>query len=397
MDEGASPTTTGLQKLTSTLARFISRFSSRFGSRPLEEKLTHTACFVIVLLLFPYFARTYISLFVGVTYAAIVVPTLISANSRYPPTPLKHLITPLLEFSPTTMTSLLSQLSSPLLRIERTLLSLPNLCTLLSQLSFFSLSDHLLLSEHRISSLYTLIFYNVLTYCVSYVTELATKESWDMYVTVSDTNSLKHLSMTATKLVLEWTKAITFLITVVFLVLVVTLERALDKYFPTKLYLGVTFLYYIATEKFFVSLIPRLLSRLDLTPIHGLEDVYSPLILRTLTLTLSSLSCIASLFNIPYSLPLFTFLNLFIPYRHLNATLVPALRAELSILRPYRLASQKELEEWNDICPICLSTLTLARTRVTPCFHLFHGECLRRYLKVVRNETCPMCKKALTV
>lgn len=53
------------------------------------------ACLVTVLLLCPLLAKTYSALFIGVTYAAIVLPALISANYTYPPTPLQHLITPL--------------------------------------------------------------------------------------------------------------------------------------------------------------------------------------------------------------------------------------------------------------------------------------------------------------
>ncbi|KAI5741767.1 hypothetical protein M8J76_016859 [Diaphorina citri] len=336
-------------------------FSSRFKSKPLEEKIIHTACFVIVLLLFPFFAKSYSSLFIM-----------------------------------TSLHSLALNLYSPLIKIERTLFSLPNMFTLLCQLTFFSQCDRVLLTEHKISSLYTLIFYNVLTYCVSYIMELITKESWCMYVTVSDTCSLKHLSMTVTKLVLEWTKAITFLITFVFLLLAFTLEQALDKYFPTKLYLGVTFLHYIATEKFFVSQFPRLLASLDLASVDGLEEYYAPIILKLFTLCLSTLSCLASLLCKLYTcIPLCAYLNIFLVYKQIDIVHLPALRNELNLLKPYRYATQQELTDWNDICPICLNTLTLPRTRITPCFHLFHADCLRKYLKLLRNNTCPMCKKML--
>lgn len=290
------------------------------------------------------------------------------------------------------MTSLLS----PLLHIERSLLSLPNLFCLLCQLSFFSLCDHLLLNEHKISSLYTLIFYNVITYCLSYVTELIHKD-WNMYVTVSETSNLKHLSLTVTKVVLEWAKAITFLITVVFLLLVFTLEQALTKYFPTKLYLTVTFLHYASSEKFFVTHFPKVLAWLDLDSLDGLEDYYSPVILKLFAITLSTLVASASLLTGHYAaIPLSIYLNSYLNTRYTQTHLRPPLREQISLLQPYRSASRQELKEWNDICPICLTGMTQPRARVTPCFHLFHGECLRKYLKAkVWSSVCPMCKKLL--
>lgn len=290
----------------------------------------------------------------------------------------------------------MSSLLSPLLHIEQTLLSLPNLFCLLSQLSFFSLCDHLLLKEHKISSLYTLIFYNVITYCLSYVTELIHKD-WNMYVTVSQTSNLKHLSLTATKLVLEWAKAVTFLMTLVFLLLVFTLEQALTKYFPTELYLTVTFLHYASSEKFFVTHFPKFLAWLDLDSLDGLEEYYSPVILKLFTITLSALVTSASFLTGHYAaIPLSSYLNIYLATRYTQMNLLPALREQTSLLKPYRPASQQELKDWNDICPICLTGMSMPRARVTQCFHLFHGECLRKYLRAkVWSSVCPMCKKSL--
>ena len=50
-------------------------------------------------------------------------------------------------------------------------------------------------------------------------------------------------------------------------------------------------------------------------------------------------------------------------------------------------ASAEQLEDAQDVCSICLDDLHSAR--VTPCNHLFHTICLRKWLNV--QNKCPMC------
>ncbi|XP_066935604.1 RING finger protein 145-like [Clytia hemisphaerica] len=50
-------------------------------------------------------------------------------------------------------------------------------------------------------------------------------------------------------------------------------------------------------------------------------------------------------------------------------------------------ASTERLAETRDVCPICLEELKSAR--VTPCNHLFHMFCLKKWLNV--QNKCPMC------
>ena len=109
--------------------------------------------------------------------------------------------------------------------------------------------ERALVPGQRVACLYSLMFYNVAAYCSSYIRELVTKEDWSLTVPVADHSRVKHLAMTATRLVLEWTKAVTFVITIVFMLLVFGLERGLEHYHPTGAYTVVTWLYYMATEK----------------------------------------------------------------------------------------------------------------------------------------------------
>ena len=51
------------------------------------------------------------------------------------------------------------------------------------------------------------------------------------------------------------------------------------------------------------------------------------------------------------------------------------------------VASEEQLTSTEDVCPICLDELKSAR--VTPCNHLFHRFCLKKWLNV--QNKCPMC------
>ncbi|KAH9500092.1 hypothetical protein Btru_076584 [Bulinus truncatus] len=55
------------------------------------------------------------------------------------------------------------------------------------------------------------------------------------------------------------------------------------------------------------------------------------------------------------------------------------------------LATEAQLAQHDDICAICYSDMKSAC--VTPCDHLFHCVCLRKWLYV--KETCPMCHRDL--
>ncbi|KAK1315680.1 E3 ubiquitin ligase BIG BROTHER [Acorus calamus] len=48
-------------------------------------------------------------------------------------------------------------------------------------------------------------------------------------------------------------------------------------------------------------------------------------------------------------------------------------------------------EEEEEVCPVCLKSLVIGEEiKRTPCGHLFHGECIFRWLE--RSRTCPMCR-----
>jgi len=119
----------------------------------------------------------------------------------------------------------------------------------LLQILFFLLCDRVLIKNHRVTALYSVMFYNVIAYCISYLKELIEKEDWSPWVNINKTSNIHHLAMSTTKVVLEWTKAVTFIVTVVFMLLLFGLEQGLNHYHPTAVYTVFTWFYYMATEK----------------------------------------------------------------------------------------------------------------------------------------------------
>eukprot|EP00112_Aurelia_sp_Birch-Aquarium-sp1_P024010 Seg7397.1 transcript_id=Seg7397.1/GoldUCD/mRNA.D3Y31 product="RING finger protein 145" protein_id=Seg7397.1/GoldUCD/D3Y31 len=53
--------------------------------------------------------------------------------------------------------------------------------------------------------------------------------------------------------------------------------------------------------------------------------------------------------------------------------------------------AEQELLDNDDICPICLEELHSAR--ITPCSHIFHKLCLKKWLKI--QNRCPLCQSVI--
>jgi hypothetical protein len=106
-----------------------------------------------------------------------------------------------------------------------------------------------LVINHSVTALYNVMFYNVITYCVTYLKELIEKEDWSPWIHLTKTSNVRHLAMSTTKIVLEWTKAVTFIVTIVFMLLLFGLEQGLQHYQPNIMYAIITWFYYMATEK----------------------------------------------------------------------------------------------------------------------------------------------------
>ncbi|KAF8366097.1 rnf-145 [Pristionchus pacificus] len=59
------------------------------------------------------------------------------------------------------------------------------------------------------------------------------------------------------------------------------------------------------------------------------------------------------------------------------------------------VASDEQIRENADVCAICLQEMTEGQVRVTPCTHLFHSPCLKKWLSV--KQVCPLCYSDMAV
>ncbi|XP_033215937.1 E3 ubiquitin-protein ligase AMFR-like [Belonocnema kinseyi] len=363
-----------------------------------KEKRAQSICLLSAVLLLPFCPRGPLPLLpppAPALYSALVLPVVLSANYRYPVSALKTLVEAARDFVKKGWKPLirfLKRLYGPIDRAENLFLKMKNLSLMMNQIVFFILADKVLVPQEKMTCLYTLMFYNVIAYCVSYIKELIEKEDWSPYVTLTERSQIKHLAMSATKIVLEWTKAVTFVVTITFMLLVFGLEQGLENYKPSTLYTIITWLYYSATEKVFVEMFPGILVFLQLEVLENIENLYAPVILHCFTIMMSSLFTLILLPTAPWRfLLVVSYLNVFLRTKELIRNSGSVLQKERQILNRYRKATSEEIERFDDVCAVCL--FAMSKARVTPCHHLFHADCLRQCLKT--SDKCPMCKREL--
>lgn len=252
----------------------------------------------------------------------------------------------------------------------------------------FTACDRLLVSQGRLTCLYSLMFYNVVTYSVSYIREICTKEDWSPYVNVTRHSRVKHLAMSATKIVLEWTKAVTFIVTITFVLLALGLEQGLEHYKPTALYTIITGTYYLLTERTFLELWPIGISALKIEMLEGMELLYFGAMARAAT-TMLALPLVPALvwFERWRLAALLLYVCVFVHGRHRLGEALMKLQEARGSLARFRRATPDELATLEDVCAVCLGTMKSAR--VTPCAHFFHADCLRKCLAT--SDRCPIC------
>lgn len=264
------------------------------------------------------------------------------------------------------------------------------MCEFSLQIVFFTICERILIPYQNVTALYSLMFYNVLTYCILYIKQMIGNPHWSPYINVANHSNIKHLAMSATKIVLEVTKAITFIITIVFMLFVGCLEQRMHYYQPTKYYTLFTGLYYLATEKMFADFFPSLLTYFQISYLENLENLWAPVLLNIITQSLSFGFASILIFYGAYGSAFLTFyLNVYLSYKKLMKGSLKKLIEEKALVSQFRFATKSELEEFEDICAVCLNEMRLAK--ITPCHHIFHTDCLRKCL--LNCDKCPLCKR----
>lgn len=70
------------------------------------------------------------------------------------------------------------------------------------------------------------------------------------------------------------------------------------------------------------------------------------------------------------------------------------LATQRAVIAPFPLATMQQMTERGDTaCPVCLDDMRLFTARITPCSHIFHGQCLRKC--IIQFAQCPLCKQPL--
>jgi len=70
------------------------------------------------------------------------------------------------------------------------------------------------------------------------------------------------------------------------------------------------------------------------------------------------------------------------------------LAAQRSVTALFPLATLRQIKERGDTtCPVCLDDMRLFAVRITPCSHIFHGQCLCKC--IIQFGQCPLCKHPL--
>ncbi|OWR50202.1 uncharacterized protein LOC116773264 [Danaus plexippus] len=372
---------------------------SKIHNNKSEDKLANIVWLISLVLVLPYWAPRGLLVALGgawlmAAYTCLVLPVLISANYRYPArwypavAKLVRRLARRLRAPTACLLGVLKTAYAPVDRAERLFLQMNNLSTMVSQLLIFTACDRLLVLQGRLTCLYSLMFYNVVTYSVNYVKEICTKEDWSPYVNVTRHSRVKHLAMSATKIVLEWTKAVTFIVTMTFILLTLGLEQGLEYFRPNTLYTLITGTFYLLSEKTFLELWPLALSALKLESLEGMEVLYCGVWSRAITTMIAVPLVPALVWHERFRLALLIlYICVIVHGRHrLGEELLKLNEAQGSLAR-FRRATAEEISTLEDVCAVCLGTMKSAR--VTPCAHFFHADCLRKCL--ASSDRCPIC------
>ncbi|XP_052744089.1 E3 ubiquitin-protein ligase hrd-1-like [Bicyclus anynana] len=364
-----------------------------------EDKIANIVWLISIVFLLPYWAPRALLVALGgawlmAAYTCLVVPLLISANYRYPArwypavAKLARKLGRRLQAPGARVLGVLKTAYAPIERAERLFLQMNNLSTMISQLLIFTACDRLLVFRGRLTCLYSLMFYNVVTYSVNYVREICTKEDWSPYVNLTRNSRVKHLAMSATKIVLEWTKAVTFIVTITFILLTLGLEQGLEYFRPTALYTLITGTYYLLSEKTFLELWPIALTALKLERLEGMEVLYSGFWARGVTTAIAVPLVPALMWSERWRLAaLIAYICVILHGRYRFGEALNKLNEAQGSLARFRRATAEELSTLEDVCAVCLGTMKSAR--VTPCAHFFHADCLRKCLAT--SDRCPIC------
>lgn len=229
-----------------------------------------------------------------------------------------------------------------------------------------------------ITALTSILFYSVFGYFATRIRDICQS---GRARSIQSTPSMRSYLKWLCKIILEWAKAV---------VIVLCLREQGIHYEPSLVYSIVTFIYYLCTERIFFEVFPSLIECLNIDSMENLEHLYVPLFLNMFTIIAGTALIVSTLFKkfsnfVLLSIYFLIYLRIKDSYYNYWQLIV----AERETYSSFRVATEKEIQEWADICAVCLNSMS--RARITPCNHLFHPYCLKQCLKT--SFYCPLCKR----
>lgn len=233
-------------------------------------------------------------------------------------------------------------------------------------------------SKKLVTGLTSLLFYSVVGYFSSRVKDICDSDYGRSRGRTRYGNYLKWIL----KIILEWSKALT---------VAICLREQGIHYHPRMSYGIVTFIYYLCTEKIFVIILQKLVACLNIEALDTFEHLYVPIFLNIYVLAASvAISWFLIQFT-PYAIFAIcaSYFTVYLRLKDLIFNYVRVLNLEKRTFASFKAANEREIERWNDICAVCLNSMS--RARITPCNHFFHPHCLKQCLQV--SFQCPLCKR----
>jgi hypothetical protein len=126
-----------------------------------------------------------------------------------------------------------------------------------------------------------------------------------------------------------------------------------------------------------------------------IKELWLPVLVKFSAVIMSGVMMVLSWRKHPWICSIGVYTNIISPFVELYHVYVFPLEERTRVLSGFRLANKSDLlVNDDDVCPICLDPMS-KMARVTPCNHMFHGNCLYRCLKV--TNLCPKCKRCIVL
>ncbi|XP_063235108.1 uncharacterized protein LOC134538059 [Bacillus rossius redtenbacheri] len=136
----------------------------------------------------------------------------------------------------------------------------------------------------------------------------------------------------------------------------------------------------------------RLVRRLRLSALDGLEEYWLPLVVRLAPVLLCALLCVAALRDAScWTLcALVWYNNVFVGALRMAEYYLGPIKDVQAHKALYPRSGRRE-RDWTGRCPICWDDMQPCSAWATPCGHIFHAECLGTALETTSNN-CPLCR-----